>query len=49
MQSKVSDKSKGFFFLTNGIIALEYLRSRIVVPASLRVKDASYTDLQSFW
>ena len=47
MQSKVSDKSKGFFFLTNGIIALEYLRSRIVVPASLRVKDASYTDLSN--
>ncbi len=47
MQSKVSDNSRGFFFLTNGIIALEYLRSRIVVPASLRVKDASYTDLSN--
>lgn len=47
MPSKASDKNRGFYLLTNGIIALEYLRSRIVVPASLRVKDASYTDLSN--
>ena len=42
-----SVKMKHHYLLTNGTVASNYLARRIVVPASLRTKDASYTDLSN--
>ena len=40
-------KIKHHFLLTNGTVARGYLARLIVVPASLRIKDPSYTDLSN--
>lgn len=42
-----SVEMKHHFLLTNGTVARGYLARRIVVPASLRIKDPSYTDLSN--
>ena len=46
-QERNSVKMKYHYLLTNGTVARDYLARRIVVPASLRTKDAAYTDLSN--